>query len=52
VITHYPRILGFIKADYVHVFADGRIVAEGGPELAQTLEAEGYEAFIPEAVEA
>jgi Fe-S cluster assembly ATP-binding protein len=50
VITHYPRILGFIKPDFVHVFADGRIVAEGGPELAQQLEAEGYEAFIPEVV--
>src|SRR6266536_2907140 len=50
VITHYPRILGVIKPDYVHVFADGRIVAEGGPELAQTLEAEGYDRFVPEAV--
>jgi Fe-S cluster assembly ATP-binding protein len=50
VITHYQRILNYIKADYVHVFVDGRIVAEGGPELAETLEAEGYEAFIPEPV--
>jgi Fe-S cluster assembly ATP-binding protein len=50
VITHYPRILGFIKADFVHVFADGRIVAEGGPELAAQLEAEGYDRFVPEAV--
>jgi Fe-S cluster assembly ATP-binding protein len=50
VITHYPRILGYIKPDYVHVFADGRIVAEGGPELAQQLEAEGYDAFDPEPV--
>ena len=47
VITHYQRILNYIKPDFVHVFVDGRIVAEGGPELAQTLEAEGYEAFIP-----
>jgi Fe-S cluster assembly ATP-binding protein len=50
VITHYPRILGFIKADFVHVFADGRIVAEGGPELAAQLEAEGYDRFVPEVV--
>jgi Fe-S cluster assembly ATP-binding protein len=48
VITHYPRILGYIKADFVHVFTDGRIVAEGGSELAQQLEAEGYDRFIPE----
>ena len=52
VITHFPRVLNYIKADYVHVFADGRIVAEGGPELAQQLEAEGYKAFIPELEEA
>ncbi|MBW3592171.1 MAG: Fe-S cluster assembly ATPase SufC [Actinobacteria bacterium] len=50
VITHYQRILNYIKPDFVHVFVDGRIVAEGGPELAQTLEAEGYEAFIPAGV--
>jgi Fe-S cluster assembly ATP-binding protein len=50
VITHYPRILGYIKADFVHVFADGRIVAEGGPELAAQLEAEGYDQFVPEVV--
>jgi Fe-S cluster assembly ATP-binding protein len=50
VITHYPRILGYIKPDFVHVFADGRIVAEGGPELAQQLEAEGYDAFDPQPV--
>jgi Fe-S cluster assembly ATP-binding protein len=49
VITHYPRILGYIKPDFVHVFSDGRIVAEGGSELAQKLEAEGYEAFVPAA---
>jgi Fe-S cluster assembly ATP-binding protein len=48
VITHYQRILNYIRPDYVHVFVDGGIVAEGGPELAETLEAEGYEAFIPE----
>jgi Fe-S cluster assembly ATP-binding protein len=50
VITHYQRILSYIEPDYVHVFVDGRIVAEGGPELAHTLEAEGYEAFMPTAV--
>jgi Fe-S cluster assembly ATP-binding protein len=48
VITHFPRVLNYIKPNFVHVFADGRIVAEGGPELAQTLEAEGYKAFIPD----
>jgi Fe-S cluster assembly ATP-binding protein len=42
-ITHYTRILRYIEPDYVHVFVGGRIVAEGGPELADTLEAEGYE---------
>ena len=50
VITHYQRILDYITPDFVHVFVDGRIVEEGGPELAQKLEAEGYEAFIPEPV--
>jgi Fe-S cluster assembly ATP-binding protein len=50
VITHYQRILNYIKPDFVHVFVDGRIVREGGPELAEQLEAEGYEAFMPEAV--
>ncbi len=48
VITHFPRVLQYIKPNYVHVFSDGNIVAEGGPELADTLEAEGYKAFIPE----
>jgi len=45
VITHYQRILNYIKPDFVHVFVGGRIVEEGGPELAHKLEAEGYEAF-------
>ena len=45
VITHYQRILNYIEPDFVHVFVDGRIVEEGGPELAHKLEAEGYEAF-------
>jgi Fe-S cluster assembly ATP-binding protein len=47
VITHYQRILSHIEPDLVHVFVDGRIVEEGGPELAHKLEAEGYEAFAP-----
>jgi Fe-S cluster assembly ATP-binding protein len=50
VITHYQRILNYIQPDFVHVFVDGRIVEEGGPELAQRLEAEGYEAFEPASV--
>jgi Fe-S cluster assembly ATP-binding protein len=50
VITHYQRILNYIEPDYVHVFVGGRIVEEGGPELAHKLEAEGYEAFMPEVV--
>ena len=47
VITHYARLLHYIRPDRVHVFVDGRIVESGGPELADTLEAEGYEAFTP-----
>jgi len=50
VITHYQRILNYIDPDFVHVFVGGRIVEEGGPELAHKLEAEGYEAFTPEVV--
>ena len=42
VITHYQRLLDYIKPDFVHVLADGRIVQSGGPELAQQLEAHGY----------
>jgi Fe-S cluster assembly ATP-binding protein len=45
-ITHYQRILRYVRPDFVHVFVGGRVVAEGGPELAETLEAEGYERFI------
>ena len=45
VITHYQRILNYVKPDFVHVFVDGRIVSEGVPELAEQLEADGYEAF-------
>jgi Fe-S cluster assembly ATP-binding protein len=48
VITHYQRILNYVEPDFVHVFVGGRIVEEGGPELAHKLEAEGYEAFMPE----
>jgi Fe-S cluster assembly ATP-binding protein len=44
-ITHYQRILSYVQPDFVHVFMNGRIVAEGGPELAKQLEAEGYEKF-------
>jgi Fe-S cluster assembly ATP-binding protein len=49
-ITHYQRLLNYIEPDHVHVFMNGRIVAEGGPELAAKLEAEGYEAFTPASV--
>ncbi|WP_088313657.1 Fe-S cluster assembly ATPase SufC [Kineosporia sp. R_H_3] len=44
-ITHYTRILRYIQPDFVHVFVDGRIVEQGGPELADRLEAEGYDRF-------
>lgn len=43
-ITHYQRLLDYVKPDYVHILARGRIVTTGGPELAKRLEAEGYEA--------
>ena len=43
VITHYQRLLEFIKPDFVHVLAEGRIVESGGPELALELEAHGYD---------
>ncbi|MGH8892400.1 MAG: Fe-S cluster assembly ATPase SufC [Actinomycetes bacterium] len=45
-ITHYTRILRYIAPDFVHVFIDGRIVEEGGRELADRLETEGYERFV------
>jgi Fe-S cluster assembly ATP-binding protein len=44
-ITHYTRILRYVKPDFVHVFAGGRVVEEGGSELADLLESEGYEKF-------
>ena len=45
-ITHYTRILNYIKPDFVHVYVDGRVVTEGGPELAAKLEETGYDAYI------
>ncbi|MEP7763264.1 Fe-S cluster assembly ATPase SufC [Sanguibacter sp. 25GB23B1] len=45
-ITHYTRILRYITPDFVHVFVDGRIAEEGGPELAERLENEGYDRFL------
>ena len=44
-ITHYTRILRYIRPDFVHVFVDGRFVEEGGPELADVLEEGGYDRF-------
>jgi Fe-S cluster assembly ATP-binding protein len=49
-ITHYTRILRYIAPDFVHVFVDGRIAAEGGPELAEELEAQGYDRYVAAAV--
>ena len=43
IITHYTRILGYVRPDFVHIMLDGRIVREGGPELADQLEDKGYE---------
>ena len=43
IITHYTRILGYVRPDFVHIMLDGRIVREGGPELADDLEAQGYD---------
>lgn len=43
VITHYQRLLNYIKPHFVHVIMQGRIVKSGGPELAERLEAEGYD---------
>ena len=45
-ITHYTRILRYIKSDYVHVFVNGRVAEQGGPELADRLEEEGYDRFL------
>ncbi len=46
-ITHYQRLLDYLVPDFVHVLVEGRIVASGGPELAQQLERDGYDAFRP-----
>jgi Fe-S cluster assembly ATP-binding protein len=43
IITHYQRLLNYVKPDYVHVMMQGRIVKSGGPELAERLEADGYD---------
>ncbi|HLJ84453.1 MAG TPA: Fe-S cluster assembly ATPase SufC [Candidatus Eremiobacteraceae bacterium] len=51
-ITHYQRILNYVKPDVVHVLIKGKIAKEGGPELAQELEAQGYDPLINELVEA
>jgi Fe-S cluster assembly ATP-binding protein len=51
IITHYTRILNYVKPDYVHILLDGRMVREGGPELADELEEKGYD-FIREEVAA
>ena len=45
-ITHYTRILNYIKPDFVHVYVDGRVVAAGGPELADKLEETGYDSYV------
>jgi len=45
-ITHYTRILKYIKPDFVHVFVAGKVAEEGGPELADRLEAEGYDRYV------
>ena len=51
IITHYTRILDYVKPQFVHIMLDGRIVREGGPELADELEEKGYD-FIREEVAA
>ena len=48
VITHYQRMLNYIKPDFVHILVDGRIVRSGGPELAHELEATGYAGVLQE----
>ncbi|NBR64760.1 MAG: Fe-S cluster assembly ATPase SufC [Micrococcales bacterium] len=45
-ITHYTRILKYIKPDFVHVFVDGKVAEQGGAELADRLEAEGYDRYV------
>ena len=48
-ITHYQRLLDYVRPDFVHVLSDGRIVKTGGPELAHALEREGYDAVMANA---
>ncbi len=50
IVTHYQRLLNYIKPDVVHILVDGRIVETGGPELAMTVENSGYEQYIKAAV--
>jgi Fe-S cluster assembly ATP-binding protein len=50
-ITHYTRILRYIQPDFVHVFVAGKVVEEGGPELAEKLENEGYAAYVKDSKE-
>ena len=50
-ITHYTRILRYITPDFVHVFVNGRVVEEGGAELAEKLENEGYAAYVKDSNE-
>lgn len=45
-VTHYTRILKYIKPDFVHVFVDGKVAEKGGAELADRLEAEGYDRYV------
>lgn len=49
-ITHYTRILNYIQPDFVHVFVGGRVAEQGGPELAERLEAEGYDKYVKASV--
>jgi len=48
-ITHYQRLLDYVKPDYVHILSGGRIVRTGGPDLAMALEREGYDAVMADA---
>ena len=51
-VTHYNRLLNYIKPDVVHVLANGRLVETGGPKLAEEVEREGYKRFLEEHVPA
>jgi Fe-S cluster assembly ATP-binding protein len=51
-ITHYTRILRYIKPDFVHVFVAGRVAEQGGQELAERLEVEGYDRYVKAAAAA